>query len=101
MKYGRMFVAVVAVFGLVAAGCGDDDDDPESGATTTTAGDDGGDDGGEPITIGIDGKSDDVNMFAFRYFPAKVQAHAGDTLDRKSTRLNSSHLVISYAVFCL
>src|SRR3989454_7464279 len=25
----------------------------------------------------------------------------GDPLDRKSTRLNSSHLVISYAVFCL
>src|ERR1039457_7343407 len=24
-----------------------------------------------------------------------------DVLDRKSTRLNSSHLVISYAVFCL
>src|SRR5256885_7918621 len=28
-----------------------------------------------------------------------VLAHA--VLDRKSTRLNSSHLVISYAVFCL
>src|SRR2546426_4350628 len=28
--------------------------------------------------------------------PRQVQA-----LDRKSTRLNSSHLVISYAVFCL
>src|SRR2546426_7884800 len=31
--------------------------------------------------------------------------HPGDrsinTIDRKSTRLNSSHLVISYAVFCL
>src|SRR5205807_10297297 len=26
---------------------------------------------------------------------------AGPTIDRKSTRLNSSHLVISYAVFCL
>src|SRR5256885_10961484 len=26
---------------------------------------------------------------------------AGVTIDRKSTRLNSSHLVISYAVFCL
>src|SRR2546426_4132897 len=25
----------------------------------------------------------------------------GDIEDRKSTRLNSSHLVISYAVFCL
>src|SRR5438034_7367145 len=30
-------------------------------------------------------------------------AHGGDDLvrDRKSTRLNSSHTVISYAVFCL
>src|ERR1039457_3256658 len=26
--------------------------------------------------------------------------NAGATIDRKSTRLNSSHLVISYAVFC-
>src|SRR5256885_4946666 len=30
--------------------------------------------------------------------PGALRAHAGD---RKSTRLNSSHLVISYAVFCL
>src|SRR2546426_4571452 len=33
-----------------------------------------------------------------------VQQEAGDVFriqDRKSTRLNSSHLVISYAVFCL
>src|SRR3989454_2090869 len=29
------------------------------------------------------------------------QSDAGAHLDRKSTRLNSSHLVISYAVFCL
>src|SRR5258708_9503884 len=29
-------------------------------------------------------------------------AHDGETLaDRKSTRLNSSHQIISYAVFCL
>src|SRR2546426_5738971 len=28
-------------------------------------------------------------------------ADAGPNSDRKSTRLNSSHLVISYAVFCL
>src|SRR2546426_6725806 len=36
----------------------------------------------------------------------RVEVNGGDvypgrTLDRKSTRLNSSHLVISYAVFCL
>src|SRR5256885_12201105 len=32
-----------------------------------------------------------------------LDAHAPEwlPLDRKSTRLNSSHLVISYAVFCL
>src|SRR5256885_4336111 len=34
---------------------------------------------------------------------AVVHEHSEGTarLDRKSTRLNSSHLVISYAVFCL
>src|SRR5256885_11108011 len=30
-----------------------------------------------------------------------AHADAPSGLDRKSTRLNSSHLVISYAVFCL
>src|SRR3989454_5856390 len=32
---------------------------------------------------------------------APVAEQALDARDRKSTRLNSSHLVISYAVFCL
>src|SRR5256885_11131665 len=32
---------------------------------------------------------------------AQYLTWAGNLLDRKSTRLNSSHLVISYAVFCL
>src|SRR5256885_12307169 len=32
---------------------------------------------------------------------AKPAGEPADTVDRKSTRLNSSHLVISYAVFCL
>src|SRR5256885_12967444 len=30
-----------------------------------------------------------------------VAAPVAESVDRKSTRLNSSHLVISYAVFCL
>src|SRR2546426_8339751 len=33
--------------------------------------------------------------------PRRVQRHHDEREDRKSTRLNSSHLVISYAVFCL
>src|SRR5256885_9401973 len=35
----------------------------------------------------------------FLAFPSEVQSRVEP--DRKSTRLNSSHLVISYAVFCL
>src|SRR5688500_19187997 len=38
----------------------------------------------------------DLNGYVIERSP--LTAH---TLDRKSTRLNSSHLVISYAVFCL
>src|SRR5438034_9874546 len=34
-----------------------------------------------------------------RGFPRHLSQHVGG--DRKSTRLNSSHTVISYAVFCL
>src|SRR2546426_6396013 len=33
--------------------------------------------------------------------PLQLYSAASDLGDRKSTRLNSSHLVISYAVFCL
>src|SRR2546426_3622190 len=39
-----------------------------------------------------------------RFLTAQADAFAGakaEEKDRKSTRLNSSHLVISYAVFCL
>src|SRR5258708_11386768 len=33
--------------------------------------------------------------------PAAIAPQDFSTLDRKSTRLNSSHQIISYAVFCL
>src|SRR6267378_6435228 len=35
------------------------------------------------------------------YQPKQLELGEGDPLDRKSTRLNSSHVEISYAVFCL
>src|SRR5256885_2644278 len=35
------------------------------------------------------------------FIPHRVHEAIGVLGDRKSTRLNSSHLVISYAVFCL
>src|SRR5437879_10562836 len=36
-----------------------------------------------------------------RVFPLTLRHRVGTLLDRKSTRLNSSHRCISYAVFCL
>src|SRR5258708_15629709 len=36
-----------------------------------------------------------------RGFRQEVRTFAGIQADRKSTRLNSSHQIISYAVFCL
>src|SRR5256885_9585677 len=39
-------------------------------------------------------------LYADRRYKLLVVLQGTDT-DRKSTRLNSSHLVISYAVFCL
>src|SRR5256885_4122504 len=49
------------------------------------------------LGIGPDVEADDDGLGGQR------QVHVGlaDAADRKSTRLNSSHLVISYAVFCL
>src|SRR5256885_3541121 len=40
-------------------------------------------------------------MHPARKDPRMRKFHSARRADRKSTRLNSSHLVISYAVFCL
>src|SRR5256885_5881231 len=40
-------------------------------------------------------------MAYYSFFEQLHRYHLGIAEDRKSTRLNSSHLVISYAVFCL
>src|SRR5260221_8778429 len=61
--------------------------------------------------VGIAGRNESDGDFRHdRLQPVRAQLHArrfiddapdGDESDRKSTRLNSSHTVISYAVFCL
>src|SRR5688500_19961476 len=56
-----------------------------------------------PISIqaaGADGLGDPVPV-PRAALDDRGARHAGGREDRKSTRLNSSHLVISYAVFCL
>src|SRR5438034_3278374 len=55
-----------------------------------------------PVTVGTDNRAaaraGDVILIAVK--PQNV-GDLLDEIDRKSTRLNSSHTVISYAVFCL
>src|SRR5256885_13979054 len=47
------------------------------------------------------GTCPDLRAHALRQGRGPGGANASFLADRKSTRLNSSHLVISYAVFCL
>src|SRR2546422_6111515 len=49
-------------------------------------------------TVGV---SDDAHAGAERWFKLGWETAPGRDGDRKSTRLNSSHGYISYAVFCL
>src|SRR2546426_2843661 len=56
------------------------------------------------ITVPIGPVVLDAPHQARQQAPSQVRLYGGHGIedrDRKSTRLNSSHLVISYAVFCL
>src|SRR2546426_3703047 len=58
---------------------------------------------GETITVRLYGRAvrfEDGRVECHEVFAEDVSERRG-LEDRKSTRLNSSHLVISYAVFCL
>src|SRR5699024_2295739 len=46
-------------------------------------------------------KNDIINVSGFQVFPIEIEAVIGSLPDRKGTRLNSSHVSLSYAVFCL
>src|SRR5256885_12942830 len=48
-----------------------------------------------PSVLGVEGYLEGTPIFV------RLQDPEAQKEDRKSTRLNSSHLVISYAVFCL
>src|SRR5207302_2230937 len=65
-----------------------------------------------PLTFGIDAIYEPIWSYTWADAASPVVTATGDTipvggrtvenhLDRKSTRLNSSHVKISYAVFCL
>src|SRR5256885_3175101 len=55
----------------------------------------------DPLKFNIRNMPDRVSKLGDLFAPALTKGAKLPQLDRKSTRLNSSHLVISYAVFCL
>src|SRR5690625_2816401 len=55
--------------------------------------------GTDAAPVRLEGTIDDGSQAITREFTATVQPMPSE--DRKSTRLNSSHVAISYAVFCL
>src|SRR2546422_2045612 len=52
-------------------------------------------------TLVLEGTREDLTQVAEDIAAAGLQPAALELIDRKSTRLNSSHGYISYAVFCL
>src|SRR2546422_2290269 len=54
-----------------------------------------------PISAGLDARPDSVERDGCSRVRAESSRNPCSSLDRKSTRLNSSHGYISYAVFCL
>src|SRR5690606_39520346 len=60
-----------------------------------------------PVAVVIRPPAEDANRELMTQIPASIHvtlrgpARSLDRLDRKSTRLNSSHVKSSYAVFCL
>src|SRR5204862_7346274 len=56
--------------------------------------------GAQAVDHHLDG-ADTLAHYFERVNERGQQHHGGAVLDRKSTRLNSSHVEISYAVFCL
>src|SRR5438034_2281788 len=58
--------------------------------------------GGDFSGVLFSGSRSEPDFYAASFpLRASVQGWLRGTVDRKSTRLNSSHTVISYAVFCL
>ena len=60
----------------------------------------------ESLTQSIQDEREKVRSYPDRLIPLDLESNEGGKTDpqgsrRKSTRLNSSHTVISYAVFCL
>src|SRR5438874_8299694 len=71
--------------------------EPESSVAATTNG------AAEEKSPGISSESGGIRSAGQTRIsaPARVSLRPSERRDRKSTRLNSSHVEISYAVFCL
>src|SRR5690606_41201733 len=74
----------------------------ERTSTSTPGADEGGSEGvGKGVAVVGGNVVDGTVAVVSEGDPEVVGGGEGEVVDRKSTRLNSSHVKISYAVFCL
>src|SRR5207253_11116660 len=71
-------------------------DEPDAPASTTAVANRG------IVTVNWDDRSNNESLFTVERSTSPTSGFSAvANVDRKSTRLNSSHVAISYAVFCL
>jgi len=85
----RRLAAALAAVALLASACSGSDEPSTTG--TTTGG--GEADDVQTITIGIDARTDGFASSWSNFFPQKVQAHPGDTIEFRSTFTGEPHSV--------
>src|SRR5690625_6992517 len=90
-KNGLKLVGVASALTLSLAACGGDEDFDTPGGSSPTQTQDA--DQPEPTDTPSESDTSDSDDTS--------NGEADNGRDRKSTRLNSSHVAISYAVFCL
>ncbi|MGI8686808.1 MAG: hypothetical protein ACR2MO_17240 [Acidimicrobiales bacterium] len=83
----RRLAGTLAVIALLAGACGGDDK-PSTTGTTTGGGETGN---AQTITIGVDAKTDGFSSSWSKFFPQKVQAHPGDTIEFKASFTGEPH----------
>jgi len=83
----KVLAAAFVVLMLVATGCSTKKDTTTTPTTSETQ------ETSNKFTVGVDGKSDKFNMFAYSFFPKELSVHPGDTVDFKEVFTGEPHTV--------
>src|SRR5690625_6707098 len=110
MFKNKSFFLILSMFvlALILVACGNGDNETSNGSTNSNKQESNDDYPSKAISAIVPWAAGSGSDIAFRGYAEYVSDELGQNInvqnvtgDRKSTRLNSSHVAISYAVFCL